>query len=78
GLGVEHGVRWESSGEGQYTIETVPKESRGTDVILHLRPEEDELLSGYRLREILRKYSDHITIPILMKKEEWDGEKKAQ
>src|SRR5688572_13475256 len=78
GLGVEHGVRWESSGEGQYTIETVRKEGRGTDVILHLRPEEDELLSGYRLREILRKYSDHITIPILMKKEEWDGEKKAQ
>jgi molecular chaperone HtpG len=78
GLGVEHGVRWESSGEGQYTIETVTKESRGTDVILHLRSEEDDLLSGYRLREILRKYSDHITIPILMKKEEWDGEKKAQ
>jgi molecular chaperone HtpG len=78
GLGVEHGVRWESAGEGQYTIETVTKESRGTDVILHLRPDEDELLSGYRLRDILRKYSDHITIPILMKKEQWDGEKKAQ
>src|SRR6187200_1116118 len=78
GLGVEHGVQWESTGEGQYTIETVTKESRGTDVTLHLRPEEDELLSGYRLREILRKYSDHITIPILMKKEQWDGEKKAQ
>ena len=78
GLGVEHGVQWESSGEGQYTIETVRREGRGTDVILHLRPEEDELLSGPRLREILRKYSDHITIPILMKKEQWDGEKKAQ
>ncbi len=49
------------------------KETRGTDVILHLRPEEDELLSGMRLREILRKYSDHITLPILMKKERWDA-----
>ena len=69
GLGPEHGVRWESTGEGEYTVETVTKESRGTDVILHLRPEEDELLSGDRLRAILRKYSDHITAPILMKKE---------
>ena len=69
GLTAEHGVRWESSGKGDYTIETVHKDTRGTDVILHLRPEEDELLSGTRLREILRKYSDHITVPILMKKE---------
>jgi len=46
GLGAEHGVRWESSGEGDYTVEAVRKESRGTDVILHLRPDEDELLSG--------------------------------
>src|SRR6187397_584440 len=78
GLGAEHGVRWESTGEGSYTIEVVEKLTRGTDVVLHLRPDEDDLLSGHRLREILRKYSDHITIPILMKKEEWDGEKKAQ
>ena len=69
GLTAEHGVRWESSGEGDYTVETVRKETRGTDVVLHLRPEEDDLLSGMRLREILRKYSDHITLPILMKKE---------
>ena len=72
GLGPEHGVRWESTGEGEYTVETVTKDSRGTDVILHLRPEEDELLSGDRLRAILRKYSDHITAPILMKKETGD------
>jgi len=78
GLTVDHGVRWESSGEGDYTVETVRKESRGTDVILHLRPEEDELLSGMRLREILRKYSDHITLPILMKKERWDSDAKKQ
>jgi molecular chaperone HtpG len=78
GLTPEHGVRWESSGEGDYTVETVRKDTRGTDVILHLRPEEDELLSGMRLREILRKYSDHITLPILMKKERWDSEAKKQ
>ncbi|MEZ5417216.1 MAG: molecular chaperone HtpG [Vicinamibacterales bacterium] len=74
GLTPEHGVRWESSGEGGYTVETVEKATRGTDVILHLRPDEDELLSGRRLREIVRKYSDHIAIPILMKTERWDGE----
>jgi molecular chaperone HtpG len=78
GLGPEHGVCWESTGEGEYTVETVTKESRGTDVILHLRPEEDELLSGDRLRAILRKYSDHIAVPILMKKETWDAAAKKQ
>ena len=78
GLAPEHGVRWESTGEAGFTIETVEKASRGTDVILHLRPEEDELLSGYRLREILKKYSDHIAIPILMKKEQWDATAKQQ
>ena len=78
GLTAEHGVRWESSGEGDYTVETVTRESRGTDVVLHLRPEEDELLAGFKLREILRKYSDHITVPILMKKEQWDATAKAQ
>ena len=78
GLGAEHGVRWESGGEGDYTVETVRKESRGTDVILRLRPGEDELLSGSRLRAILRKYSDHITVPILMKKETWDADAKQQ
>ena len=78
GLTAGHGVRWESTGEGSYTIETVEKPTRGTDVTLHLRPGEDELLSGYRLRDILRKYSDHIAIPILMKKERWDGEAKQQ
>ncbi len=75
GLGTEHGVRWESSGEGDYTIETVAKQDRGTEVRLHLRGGEDELLDGSRLRTIIRKYSDHITLPILMKKEEWSQEK---
>lgn len=76
GLTAEHGVRWESSGEGDYTLETVQKEQRGTEIILHLREEEDELLNGMRLRSIIRKYSDHITLPIVMKKEEWSEEEK--
>lgn len=71
-------VRWESSGQGDYTIESIEKASRGTDIVLHLREGEDDLLSGHALRTILRKYSDHITVPILMKKEEWDSEAKAQ
>jgi molecular chaperone HtpG len=77
-LTPEHGVRWESTGEGEYSVETVQKDARGTDVVLHLRPDEDELLTGFKLREILRKYSDHITVPILMKKEQWDATAKAQ
>ena len=75
GLGAEHGVKWESTGEGNYTIETVARESRGTAVILHLRDGEDDFLEGMRLRSIVHRYSDHINLPILMKKEEWDGDK---
>lgn len=69
GLAAEHGVRWESSGEGEYSLETVEKANRGTEVVLHLREGEDEFLDGWRLRSIIRKYSDHITLPILMVKE---------
>jgi molecular chaperone HtpG len=75
GMGAEHGVRWESAGQGDYTLENLTKPGRGTDVILHLREGEDELLSGQRLGSIIRKYSDHITVPILMHKEEWDKDK---
>ena len=75
GLTPEHGVKWESDGSGEYTIEMVDKPQRGTEVTLHLREDEDELLNSYRLRSIIRKYSDHITLPILMKKEEWDKDK---
>ncbi|MHB1231713.1 MAG: molecular chaperone HtpG [Burkholderiales bacterium] len=74
GLGPEHGVRWESAGEGDYTLETVTKERHGTDVILHLREGEDEFLADWRLQTIIRKYSDHITLPILMKLEGKDAE----
>lgn len=72
GLGSEHGVRWESRGEGNYTLETVDKASRGTEVVLHLRNDEDEFLDGFRLRGIVRKYSDHISLPIIMKSEDKD------
>jgi molecular chaperone HtpG len=75
GLTQEHGVRWESSGEGDYTLETVEKPSRGTEITLHLREGEDEFLSDWKLKSIIRKYSDHIVLPIVMKKAEWkDGE----
>ena len=74
GLTAEHGVCWESVGEGDFSLETVTKEQRGTEITLHLREDEDELLNGMRLRGIIRKYSDHITLPIEMKKEEWSQE----
>ncbi len=70
GLDPAEGVRWESDGQGTYNIESVEKVDRGTEVRLHLREGEDDLLSGYRLRSIIRKYSDHITLPIVMKVEE--------
>jgi len=77
GLPASEAVRWESDGEGDYTLEAVEKSGRGTDVILHLRSEESDFLSGYKLREIIRRYSDHILIPIRMPKEAWDAEKGA-
>jgi molecular chaperone HtpG len=77
GLPASAGVRWESTGEGSYTVEAVDRAGRGTDVILHLREGEDGLVSGSALRTILRKYSDHITVPIVMKKEQWNADAKA-
>ncbi len=77
GLPASEGVRWESGGEGEYTLEAVERPGRGTEVTLHLRSEESDFLSGWRLREIIRRYSDHIMIPIRMQKEAWDNEKGA-
>jgi molecular chaperone HtpG len=75
GVEAAQAVCWESAGEGEYSIEMVEKASRGTDVTLHLREGEDDFLSAWKLKSIIRKYSDHITLPIVMKKEEWkDGE----
>ena len=78
GLEANQAVKWESAGEGEFTVEMVDKANRGTEVILHLREGEDEFLSSWKLRQTIRKYSDHITLPIFMKKEQWDEEKKEQ
>lgn len=75
GLTPEHGVRWESAGEGEYSLETVDRAARGTEVVLHLRDGEDDFLNGMRLRNIINKYSDHITLPILMEKQYYGDEK---
>ena len=69
GTTKEHGVMWESAGEGEFNIETIEKPTRGTEVTLHLREGEDEFLNGWRLRNVIRKYSDHINLPIVMLKE---------
>jgi len=64
--GTKEAVRWISAGEGDYTIETVDKETRGTEIVLHLKEGEDEFLDGFRLRSIIKKFSDHISLPIIM------------
>lgn len=66
GLEHAHGVRWESTGDGEYDIETIEKETRGTEIILHLREEADEFLESFRLTSIIHKYADHIPFPIRM------------
>ncbi|MBF0348780.1 MAG: molecular chaperone HtpG [Magnetococcales bacterium] len=71
GLARDQGVRWESSGDGQYTIETVDKEKRGTEIVLHLADEHSEFLDDWRLRSIIRKFSDHVSWPILMIKPDY-------
>lgn len=75
GRAAAEGVRWESSGEGKFTVEPVAVEPRGTEVVLHLRDGEDEFLDRYRLRSIVRKYSDHVSIPIVMPGEGTDDDK---
>jgi molecular chaperone HtpG len=69
GLGSEHGVRWESDGRGSFTLETVEKPGRGTDVVLHLKDDEKEFLDTWRLRSIIGKFSDHLALPVEMRKE---------
>ena len=85
GLGTEHGVRWESNGEGEYSLENIERKQRGTSVILHLREDETDFADAWRLRSIIGKYSDHISLPIEMKKQgdkdeetdEWESINKA-
>lgn len=69
GLTAEHGVEWQSKGKGEFTIKTIEKPLRGTEVTLHLRKDQDEFLNSWRLRSCITKYSDHIDLPIMMSKE---------
>jgi molecular chaperone HtpG len=75
GLKAEEGVRWSSTGTGDFEVETITQEERGTKIILHLRDDAEEYLSAWKLKSVINKYSDHISLPIRMRKEEWkDGE----
>ena len=75
GLKAEEGVRWSSTGTGDFEVETITQAARGTHVILHLRDDAEEYLSAWKLKSVINKYSDHISLPIRMRKEEWkDGE----
>ena len=78
GADASQGVRWSSEGTGDFEVETIERTQRGTDVILHLREGEEEFLSAWKLKSIISKYSDHISLPVLMRKESWDEEKKEQ
>ncbi len=75
GLPPEEGVHWESTGEAGYELETIDRAERGTEIILHLRKDEDEFLDNWRLRNIISKYSDHVPVPIKMRKLDDKGEK---
>ncbi len=78
GEGVDQGVEWISDGGGEFTVAMIERPERGTEITLHLRDGQDDLLSAWKLKSIVRKYSDHIVQPIVMKAEKWDEEKKAQ
>ena len=78
GLPADQGVRWSSEGTGDFEVETIERAARGTSVTLHLREGEEEYLSHWKLKSVIAKYSDHISLPILMQKEEWDAEAKKQ
>ncbi len=71
GLKAEEGVRWSSTGTGDFEVETITQAERGTKIILHLRDDADEYLSAWKLKSVINKYSDHISLPIRMRKEEW-------
>src|SRR5687767_3215159 len=78
GLAADQGVRWSSAGIGDFEVEQIHKPARGTDVTLHLRDGEEDFLRPWKLKSIISRYSDHISLPILMRKEKWDEEKKEQ
>lgn len=72
GLSASQGIEWVSDGQGEFSVADIERPERGTEITLHLRAEEDELLNDWKLREILRRYSDHISLPVEMPKQEWD------
>ncbi len=74
GLSASEGVCWSSAGEGDYEIEAVSKESRGTEIVLHLKADEEEFLNDWRLKHIIMKYSDHLTLPVLVKNDKNEDE----
>ena len=74
GMQKDQGVWWESNGQGEYTIKNIDLDSRGTEIVLHLKKDEDEFLDAVRLRSIIHKYSDHILFPIMMRKIEQSNE----
>ncbi|NHN37435.1 molecular chaperone HtpG [Pseudomaricurvus alcaniphilus] len=69
GTPITEGVHWECTGEAEFTVETVEKNTRGTTITLHLKPDAEEFADGWRLRSIIKKYSDHISLPVIMKKD---------
>lgn len=78
GMTAEQGVHWESGGQGEYTVNHITKKQRGTEIILYLKDDQHDFLDGYRLRTIIRKYSDHILLPICMPQEETEDDKKKK
>ena len=78
GVPASEGVRWSSEGTGDFEVETIDRPQRGTDVTLHLREGEEEFLSTWKLKSIISKYSDHISLPVLMQKQTWDADKSEQ
>jgi molecular chaperone HtpG len=78
GESADQGVEWVSDGGGEFSVAMIERAARGTEITLHLRAEQDDLLSSWKLKSIIHKYSDHIVQPIVMKAEKWDEEKKAQ
>jgi len=79
GLAASEGVRWTSGGTGEFEVEQIERPQRGTSITLHLRPEAEEFLNAWKIKQVIGKYSDHISLPILMEKEEWkESEKEGE
>ena len=78
GAPAEEGVHWESKGDGEFSIEQVSLDNRGTQIVLHLKPDAKEFANGWKLRSLVKKYSDHISFPVVMKAESDEGEKKDE